>query len=470
MCRFLAAICVALTLVLVPPAYPAAGAGEGDGVVKEAADGCDKYVVLDPDIVERSEGVSVVLGMIEKEPRNPLFVEDKSWEVRFDNLYANVMFDQAQGLYRVWYSPFIMDEVTSSTPPDAREGVPYKPGKREMGVCYAVSKDGLRWEKPNLGIVEFDGSTANNIVMRHVHGSGVFRDPRDPDPERRYKAFLQKGIATSPDGLHWTGLIPCPEIEAQGDTHNNALWVADAGKYVGITRLWGDGQRIVGRTESTDYRRWTKAVEVLRGDERWQTYAMPVFAYAQGYLGLVMVFDTKQDVVDCELAWSADTVEWDRIRPGTPLIPRGPVGCFDSHCIYAAAYPVILPDEIRLYYGGSNGPHTAWRDGGLGLARLRPDGFAGLRAEGTGAVVTIPVVCSGSRLRVSADAAVGAIRVAVLGAEGLGADSCTSLTGNVTDAPVSWGVGHGLGGLRGTTIQLRFELESATLYSFSFSD
>ena len=48
-----------------------------------------------------------------------------------------------------------------------------------------------------------------------------------------------------------------------------------------------------------------------------------------------------------------------------------------SGCAYAAALPVFLDDEIRLYYGASNGTHNGWRDGFLALATLRPDGFAG---------------------------------------------------------------------------------------------
>ena len=33
-----------------------------------------------------------------------------------------------------------------------------------------------------------------------------------------------------------------------------------------------------------------------------------------------------------------------------------------------------------LYYGGSDGLHTSWRNGFFCLATLRPDGFAGYRA------------------------------------------------------------------------------------------
>ncbi len=432
-----------------------------------------KYLLLDSRVVASSENVKLALGRVEKEPANPLFVEDKPWEVRFDNLYANVLYDGEKRVYRAWYCPFILDEVTANTPPEEREGKPYRPGKREMGVCYAESTDGIHWEKPELGIVEFAGSTANNLVMRHIHGTGVWRDGHDSDPGRRYKAFAQGGVATSPDGLHWEPFQACPEIEAQGDTHNNAFWFQENARYVGITRLWEDNQRIVGRTESTDYERWSKAVEVLRGSQAVQPYAMPVFRHANVWLGLVMMYDTTTDVVDCELAWSPDTVRWTRVCPGSPLIPRGQEGSFDSGCIYAAACPVILPNEVRLYYGGSDGPHSGWRAGALGLARLRPDGFAGLstiEAGPPGTIVTEPFLCSGKHLYVTADAQGGVVRVALGGSGVPGLENCVPISGNVTNAPIMWPGSHDLGPYLGKQVTLRFELEAATLYAFGFGD
>ena len=178
--------------------------------------------------------------------------------------------------------------------------------------------------------------------------------------------------------------------------------------------------------------------------------------------------------VSCELTWSRDTVHWERVCEGTPLIPHGPKGSYDYGCIYAAAHPVVLPDEIRLYYGGNNSLHNDWRDGFFCLARLRPDGFAGMQttgADGRGTVVTRPIPCAGRRLRVSADVKKGgALRVAVLNGEGLTLDQCRPITGSVTDGRVTWEPGADLTALEGRKIQLQFALDSATLYAFSFAD
>ena len=61
-----------------------------------------------------------------------------------------------------------------------------------MGICYAESEDGLHWRKPELGLIEFNGNTRNNLVQRGAHGAGVFFDPTDADPARRYQAALQR--------------------------------------------------------------------------------------------------------------------------------------------------------------------------------------------------------------------------------------------------------------------------------------
>jgi len=433
-------------------------------------------MVLNTGIWQDSRNLQRVLGDVRKEAMNPLFVEDRPWEVRFDNLYPNVLFDPQYQLYRCWYNPFIIDEATAGTPLDQRDVVPYRPGhEREMGVCYGTSTDGIRWAKPDLGLIEFDGSTRNNLVMRHVHGVGVTLDPHDPDPRGRYKAFMQGGVATSPDGLHWSEMHPCPEIESRWDTHNNLFWDDRHDRYVGITRLWDGRERIVGRTESGDFRHWTKAEAIMQSlpeEAERQTYAMIVFPYADMYLGLVMMFNTDDDTVDCELAWSPDTLKWDRICPGAPVIPRGPEGRFDKGCIYAAAYPFEQDGELRLYYGGSDGPHTNWRATGLGLAYLRPDGFAGVQPcdrTRTGTLVTQPLECTGPQLRISADAAGGAVRVAVLDTDDMKLENCTPVQANVTDGLVTWGDSDTLASLVGRRIRLQFELRSAVLYAFDCS-
>ncbi len=73
-------------------------------------------------------------------------------------------------------------------------------------VCYAESRDrGLTWEKPDLGLVAFQGKKENNIIAdaatfdSELDNFFVFRDTRpECPPEERYKAVAQLWTALEP--------------------------------------------------------------------------------------------------------------------------------------------------------------------------------------------------------------------------------------------------------------------------------
>jgi len=453
----------------------------------------DRYLLLDSRIIENAENAKLTIGKVQKHAANPLFEEDKPWEKRFDNLYANVIYDKQEKIYKCWYSPFVVDSSSKGMTLEQRKEVKYRaPHNREMAICYATSKDEITWVKPELGLVEFEGNKANNILWRGSgtpskdekelwggpHGSGIFKDLREPDPNRRYKAFLKHGIlsvAFSPDGIHWDPAITCPEADSAGDTHNNAFWAPTLGKYVGITREWGEPfGRQVARTSSEDFVNWSKCKIVLEGlDERYQTYAMPVFYHGGIYLGLVAIHDQEDDRVWTELTWSPDTVEWNRVLPGTPLIPNtGKEGDYDWGCVYAAACPVFLKDEIRLYYGGSDGYHGSWRNGFFCLATLRPDGFAGYKqteSNKPAIITTTPIVYDKGTLRLCADVGQkGYVKVRVFDNRNKLLAESEPLNGSFSDKKVAWRDGFSFDQLGKNPAQIQFELQDAIIYSFSF--
>jgi hypothetical protein len=375
-----------------------------------------------------------------------------------------------------------------------RKETPYTKHVQEMAICYATSFDGLTWHKPELGLVDYEGSKANNIVWRGggdtralqegPHGSGVFKDHRDPDPNRRYKALLKSeilSVAFSANGIHWGPAIACPQANSAGDTHNNAFWAPTLNEYVGITRQWskksGQYVRQVVRTSSTDFVNWENTQVVLEGaDTTQQIYAMPVFYHGGVYLGLAAVHDQESDRVWTELTWSPDTKAWHRVLPGTPLISNdGDEGDYDWGCVYGAANPVFLPDEIRLYYGSSDGLHTSWRNGFFCLATLRPDGFAGYKgsdAAVSATVTTTPVFTGTASLRVSADIANGGhLVVRVVGEDNQLLAESEPLTESATGEGVQWLDAGALDALNMRPARLQFEFQQATVYSFSlFSD
>ncbi len=157
-------------------------------------------------------------------------------------------------------------------------------------VCLATSKDGYHWEKPELGLVPYNGSTRNNLVdlnqgSHHVQSCVVFHDLEDPDSQRRFKMAYQTreynsrfAVAYSPDGLHWT---PSP--------HNPVgYWLEMAGgmRFNDCYFLTGQGGNHARRLRnlvtytSYDFENWSTAsvlgLQRAQGDQRyapWQSTA-----------------------------------------------------------------------------------------------------------------------------------------------------------------------------------------------------
>ena len=50
-------------------------------------------------------------------------------------------------------------------------------------ICYAESKDGVHWSRPELGLIEFNGSKKNNIILSGVVALQAFVPFRDDNPD-----------------------------------------------------------------------------------------------------------------------------------------------------------------------------------------------------------------------------------------------------------------------------------------------
>ena len=141
-------------------------------------------------------------------------------------------------------------------------------------VCYAVSKDGINWEKPSLGLVEYAGNTQNNLVdfeRKDVASCYILYEPEDPEPNRRFKMVYEvnpfnNGAAFSPDGLHWKDSPNNPILK------HNALEPGGLTKFNGCYYLNGQGGNVGSKRAlvtylSYDFDHWTDAVVVgLRRD------------------------------------------------------------------------------------------------------------------------------------------------------------------------------------------------------------
>ena len=102
-------------------------------------------------------------------------------------------------------------------------------------TCYAESDDGVNWIKPELGLIEIDGSVKNNAIVSAGPGISFcpFKDKKPGIPnDELYKANARdvsqpKGgllCYVSGDGIHWNQISEKPvvpyEMENNFDSQN----------------------------------------------------------------------------------------------------------------------------------------------------------------------------------------------------------------------------------------------------------
>jgi hypothetical protein len=243
-------------------------------------------------------------------------------------------------------------------------------------------------------------------------------------------------------------------------------------------------ERAVGRSECTTFGEWGEHELAMRSDVDLQNalgygkqdyYQLQAWPCADAYLGIVSVFYWEEDVNHLELAWSPDTIYWERVCPYTDIVPHGDFGDFEGGNRYASMRPREVDGEVRVYFGADNGRHNAdsgTRDSTLLLALFEPDRFAGLAPVrgGKGSVTTFPLEVRTDALTLNVHAPDGEVRVEIQDEAGaalddFSLDACSPVGGDSLDARVSWKGGE-VASLKGRRVRLRFELEEAVLYTF----
>lgn len=438
--------------------------------------------------IEDSAHITFRLHQPEKHPDNPLISGDSPWAIN-PYCYGSVIRDEDAGVFKLWYMSY-------------NPGLPLAD---RTPILYATSVDGISWERPELGLHAFRGSTRNNIVMSHyghhdLYSPSVIEDPTDPDPSRRYKMIWwdfplgPKGyeddgmcVAFSPDGIHWTRhegnpVLPALKKERSISDVMSVMHDRRTGKYVAYTKGWADpwpAFRQIVRTESADFIHWSEPEVVLshaRTIRDPQSYGMCVTQYEDVYLGLLCSYKKPGDeTIDLQLTVSHDNRNWSRVADQATFLPLGGDGAWDDGMLFAAPL-IVHEDSVLIYYGGWDGPHNgSKRRGAIGLATLKRDRFVSLDAgEVPGFVTTRPIRNAGGPLLINADAFGGSIRVEVLAADGrvvpgFGAAECIPVHADSTMHRVRW-KDRGELPESDRPIRLRFRLTRASLYSFHAGD
>lgn len=409
----------------------------------------DDQFFVDDHLIDRMTGLKRVVQTPDKRDLPVLQGDgpDEGWLARI--LGNSIHFDAEDGIFKMWYDT-------------------------DQGVAYATSDDGINWNKPNLGVMEVEGSTDNNLV-RPGRNLTVTKDLVEEDPSKRYKGlywhslrdpdvrWMGKGhfAAFSSDGINWEDAPGNPVIpQSHGTTDGQSVfgWDPNHGQYVVYLRPHVENmdppKRSVAWSTSDDFIHWGPAVVVMVPDEQdgcyEEFYRMPVIRYESIYLGFLWIYDNDPEfaiqTLNTQLTVSRDGVVWERAADRQYILTNGPPGTFDS---YFSCVCTMIPvgDELYLYYLAANFPHTppgedgkrgsqkVWignvMDGELrafsaGLAKLPRGRIVSMEpSREEGVLTTKPLRFAGSNLTLNADAAHGSIAVEVLDATGEPVEGCS---------------------------------------------
>ena len=118
--------------------------------------------------------------------REIVFKTDAPWE---GNAAAYQSVFQDGRLYRMYYRGIHYRH--SGQPAQALEDHPWF-------LCYAESDDGIHWRRPELGLFDFKGSKANNIVLTPELLAPVGGDPPTARPSKTPIRTVRPMSATRP--------------------------------------------------------------------------------------------------------------------------------------------------------------------------------------------------------------------------------------------------------------------------------
>jgi hypothetical protein len=365
-------------------------------------------------------------------------------------------------------------------------------------VCYAESKDGIRWTKPDLGLVEFRGSKKNNIVWAGL-GALSFVPFKDGNPkckpDEQYKAVGGGRVKerklygfVSADGLRWRQVADEPIMtDGAFDSQNLVFWDAVRGEYRTYYRDFrkhAKGHvRDIKTATSDDFRTWPKGTWLkYPGAPTEELYVNQIQPYDRAphlFVGFPARFrGDREDLVEGLLMTSRDGRTFRRwgeaiIRPG-----RNRDRWHNrSNYIWLGLVETKsdLPGgggELSLYTN-----ERYYKDRSVKTRRYtyRIDGFVSVNAPlRGGTVLTRPFTFTGARLHLNlSTSAAGAVRVEIQNADGkplkgFGMEDCPPIYGDEIDHIVEWKQGADVTPLSGRPIRLRFSLSDADVFAFRF--
>jgi hypothetical protein len=462
-----------LTLAAVAASGPLRAGWAGDAPRENSpiAIGSRRELFVDEFLVESMAGAKLKLH--KPQARDVVLVCDRPWEGNTSAYYTLFADD---GRFRAYYRGSHFDEKAK------------RPTHPEF-ACYAESQDGLKWEKPELGLFDFQNSSRNNIVWTGpgTHNFTPFKDGNPgAAPDARYKA-LAGGTVTvagkkreclnalkSADGLRWTMMSEGVITAGAFDSQNLAFWDAVRGEYRAYWRIFSAGVRAIRTAVSKDFVHWERQEDLKYADspnEHLYTNAiLPYFRAPHLFLGFPTRFQPKTQQVEPVFMTSRNGTLFRRWSE--ELVPiTAPQDRDGNRSNYMTWGLLQLPGndrELCLY-----ATEAYYRGPGSRVRRftMRTDGFVSVHADRESTLITKPLTFDGTKLTLNV-AARGRTRAELQDANGrpfpgFTLDDCTPLTGDHIEQATAWKGGN-LSALAGKPVRLRFELNDADLFAMRF--
>lgn len=413
---------------------------------------------------------------------------------RFDGKGTNIVMGFARGGAATRWNPWAAQGVHSCgivlDPHAADPGERYRaifsrvtflPGGAAQGnsrrTCIAHSADGVHWQPyPDHPVFGNSGGELDDVSCLH-YDVGARQFVQNTRHGRMYSAPIPLGSNPWEHRFpsHWFNPY-CPD---RPDLMN---------------------KRRVFQSRSHDFRHWSDLTLVSSPDDEDDNldeahYGMQQFRVGHYHFATLGILRFVANEMDVRLLFSHDGQRFQAADRGQPfLAPQGP-GRWDAHLASITSPPIEMGDEWWFYHGGANVHHDWWmgppegidepetraatRDPryGLGLARLRREGFASLDGsrQRDGYVVTRPLMSKGTRLVINARCRPGGwIKAAVRGLRneplpGRSLEESDAFTGDAVDHTATWGGDASVPGADSWR-KIHLELRDAEVFSIRFAD
>jgi hypothetical protein len=466
---------------------------------EENGETVETELFLDDDAISIARNIVRRLETPHRHQQNPLLVGQHPWEASWITLYGSVLSSESDTGFRMWYM--------------ALSGG----ARADQTMCYAESDDGIEWHKPMSSISPYPGCAKTNILLGpevNIHGPCVLRHP-DPDERRdRYLVFYDSYsryrpeedrvqntarwtyTATSPDGIHWQPRKGNPALAGKSDTGQSVVWDPERKRFIAYMRgvLDDNGTRIrcVRAATSNDFLHWEDETELLRSpDPREQYHQFSVTRYGNLFVGLLSTFHIadiysteeypifEEGTCDAQLMVSRDGLRWQQVAGGSPFLPLGSAGEWDSRWITTASQFLFHDDQIWIYYAGTGRTRSEGHDCKIGLAQLPRDRFVALAPkdpEREAMVELKPRHCDPEDLLLNANAEDGEIRVELCSFSGnplagFTREDCQPIYADSLDHAVRWqdlGLAAAVA-QHGPNLRIRLILRRARLHALRFA-